>query len=231
MTKRMNRCSVLILAAAMLLTCIAFASPVNAASKADLKKANVKWDLKNNKTLKYKSAWTAIGVKKHTVKMTKFKVKDAETEGYKQCSFTLTFNRKINPNKSQVKKMGAKMDRIGTFGGNMYFTVADYTTGKSLEAEDNDKDVKVTSSWKYTKWKKFKGKGGSWISYARKTTVKVTITYPEDYKDLAIGVGGYPTVFSTDILDPYWSGEKSFSSTKKMYSKKDKSFAHFMRVK
>lgn len=117
----------------------------------------------------------------------------------------------------------------GTFGGGFYYTVVDYKTGKSLEG-DNDKDVTVTDNgWKHLKYNKKKGTDGAWISFASKTTVKVKIIYPEDYKGLCIGVGGYTTVDTN--VDSYWAGNKKFSKTTKLYSKKDKSYAHFKRVK
>jgi len=96
--------------------------------------------------------------------MTNYKVTKADKEGYKQCTFTLTFNRSIKPSKKQVNKMGARIDSYGGFGGNFYYTVVDYQTGKSLEGE-NDKDVTVTSSdWKYSKYSKVTGTQGSTTS-------------------------------------------------------------------
>ena len=86
---------------------VAVSDDLYAAAKADMEKANVMWDLKNNKALKFKTTWVGIGVRTHTVKMTNYKVTKASKEGYKKCTFTLTFNRKINPTKEQVDKMAA----------------------------------------------------------------------------------------------------------------------------
>ena len=216
-----------------LMLCMVFAIsaavPVEAAPKADMKKANVKWDLKNNKTIKFKTKWHALGVKQHTVKMTKFKITKSEREGFKKCTFKLTYNRKINPSKAQVNKMGTRADTHGYFGGAYYWTVNDYTTGQCLDAP-NDKGVTVTSTdWKYSGYVKKKGTRGAWIRYAKKATTTVTIEYPENYKDLVICVGGFPTL-NTNV-DAFWAGAKKFSQEKKLYSKKDKAYAHFMRVK
>ena len=250
MSKYFRKTLTIVFALTMIMTAFAFVQPVNAASKPDLKKANVKWDLKNNKTIKFKTKWSILGVKKHTVKMTKFKVKNAKKKGYKECTFTLTFNKKISPTKSQVNDMywlvdGSNGGSNAPFGGEVYFTVVDYKTGKSLEGKNN-KGVKVTSSWKYTKFDKKYSKDGFWIEYPKKTTVKVKITYPKKYKNLAIGVGGYTDApkYVTEIsggsasgyvsslnLKAFWSGKKAFSKETKLYSKKDKNFAHFMRVK
>ena len=76
---------------------------------------------------------------------------------------------------------------------------------------------------------KIKGTRGAWISYARKAQTSVTIIYPENYKDLVIGVGGFHT-YSTNVQS-FFNGNKAFSKEKKLYHKKDKGYAHFMRVK
>ena len=237
-----SRVMAVLLTLALLLTSFAFVMPVNAESQPDMKKANVKWDLKNNKTLKYKTAWTAVGVKTHTVKMTKFKVKKAKKKGYKQCTFTLTFNRNIKPNKAQIAEMDEMYGECGSFGGNCYFTVVDYVTGESLEGP-NDKNVKVSSSkWKWTGKVTKDAKNGYAIWYKKKGTVKVKIIYPKKYKNLAIGVGGYTQApYYVDIEDDYevvnpsadefYAGGKPFSEETLLYSKTDKKFAHFMRVK
>lgn len=249
--KRSGRRIAFMLIMALILSSV-YALPVDAASKPDLKKANVKWDLKKNKKIKVKTKWSVLGVKEHTVKMTNFKVKKAKKKGYKQCTFTLTFNRKINPTKAQVQEMffiadGSNGGVNAPFGGGFYFTVVDYKTGKCLEGKNN-KNVKVThSKWKHTNKETKKGKEGFDIWYAKKATVKVKIIYPKNYKNLAIGVGGYtfaPYYKSTSngkggssaavtsyTLKPYFTGKKAFSKETKLYSKKSKMYAHFMRVK
>ena len=226
MMKKIYKRLAVVLAMAMLLTSFACVLPVNADSKPDIKKANVKWDLKNNKTLKFKTKWAGMGVKKHTVKMTNFKVKKSAQPGFKECTFTLTFNRKVNPSAKQMKKMLVRLDTHGTFGGDFYYTVVDYQTGQNLEAA-NDKNVTVTSNWKFMKKSKKKSKYG-YIWYTKKNKATVKITYPETYTNLAIGVGGCTSLKS---MDAFWDGYIPFSQAKGLYSAKDKSYAHFMRVK
>lgn len=242
--KRGSRMAALLLAMAMIVTSFAWVMPVNAESTPDLKKANVKWDLKNKKTVKFKTTWSVIGVKTHTVKMTGFKVKKAKKKGYKQCTFSLTFNRDIKPKNDQIIEMSDLYSETGDFGGRFYYTVVDYNTGECLEIP-NDKNVTVkASNWKYSKYKKLKAKDGSWIRFARKSTVKVTIVYPSNYKDLAIGVGGFtcaPEYVVVDdegtyeadapITNMFFHGDGEFSEANEIYSKTDKAFAHFMRVK
>ena len=239
--KRNSKLVAVLLTFAVLLASFAWAVPVNAETTADMQKANVKWDLRNNKTLKFKTSWSFLGVKTHTVKMTKFKVKKAKKAGYKQCTFTLTFNRSIKPNKVQVTEMDEMFGECGSFGGDFYFTVVDYETGESLEVP-NDKGVTVTGSkWKYSGKVTKKGNSGSSIWYKKKATVKVTILYPSTYKNLAIGVGGLtvaPHYVDTEddyeVVNPnanaFFEGARPFSEETLLYSKTDKSFAHFMRV-
>lgn len=261
------------IAVALILTCFASTLPVDAASTPDMKKANVKWDLKNNKTIKYKTAWSVIGTKTHKVKMTNYKVRNAKKKGYKQCTFTLTINRSIKPTKSQIDDMvdlcepdALEHSENGPFGGNFWYAVVDYKTGKSLEGK-NSKKVKVKDSdWKYSKKTKLKGHDGKYIWYYKRATTNVTITYPKKYKNLAIGFGGYTlapkeVVYSSEPdyeiggpddplagtgigvasyaagyenmfkLTKFWKGKKAFSQETTLYSKTDKAFAHFKRVK
>ena len=224
-----RRVSLLMVLAVFLSFTMATTLEVSAASKPDMEKANVKWDLRNNKTLTHKQYWYALGVKKHTVRMTNYKVKKASKKGYKVCTFTLTYNRNVSPNKNQVLKMGLRADeekRYTEYG----FCVVDYKTGMTL-ARDNDKDVKVTfSKWKDSKYKKIMGEGESWIRFPRKSVINVKIVYPANYKDLAIGVVGASNL-KLSSADKHWDGKLPFSKATSLYSKKDKGFAHFMRVK
>lgn len=273
MVKRISKRLSAVLAIAMLLTCFAYAQPVNAASKGDMQKANVKWDLKNNKTLKFKTKWSSLGTKTSTVKMTNYKVKNAKKKGYKQCTFTLTYTRPDLKMKSgQINdmfflssemEMGGLSSDNGPFGGGFWYTVVDYKTGKCLEGK-NDKKVTVTrSDWKYSKKVTKTSSDDLSIWYYRKATVNVKIIYPKNYKNLAIGVGGYTSAphfyvesssstagdeddplagtgvgtassgggIRTLNLNSFWNGKKQFSKETRLYSKKDKSFAHFRRVK
>jgi len=246
-----------VLALALFLTGFAYAAPVSAASKADMAKANVKWDLKNNKTIKYKTAWTEIGARQHTVKMTDLKIRNAKKKGYKQCTFTLTYKRDINPTQKQKDKMAWLACTGGEFvmpGGNMWFAAVDYNTGKGL-AKGNKQKVSVSwSKWKYSDYEKIAAWDGIYFRYARKATVKVKIIYPKKYKRLAVGVGGFTeaphiqkTVYSSSPApgigvasatggivipdaDKFFAGKKKFSTETLLYSKKDKSYAHFMRI-
>ena len=226
--KMKRRLSLLMVLAVFLSFTMATTLEVSAASKPDMKKANVKWDLKNNKKLTYKQYWYALGVKKHTVKMTNYKVKKASKKGYKQCTFKLTYNMNVSPSKKQVLKMGTRAEE-GKLYTQFGFCVVDYKTGMTL-ARDNDKDVKVTYTITNSNYKRITGKGGSWIRFPKKTVIKVKIIYPENYKNLAIGAVGASSL-KLSSADKHWDGKLAFSKATSLYSKKDKNFAHFRRVK
>ena len=267
----MRKRTAIVLALTLILTCFASVLPVDAASKPDMRKANVKWDLRNNKAVKFKTTWSVLGTRTHLVKMTNYKVRKAKKKGYKQCTFNLTVTRRINPTKEQVGQMceliecyEAGKSENGPFGGCFYIAVVDYKTGKCLEGKNSSRVKVKFSDWKYSKTVKKYGYEGNWISYPQKATRKVTITYPKNYKNLAVGFGGYtaaPKYYTSTsnskaggpddpldgtgigtaagsggvrnnfVLTKFWKGKKAFSKETKLYSKKDKGFAHFMRVK
>ncbi len=229
MMRRFSQLLSVILTMAVIMTGFAFVQPVNAEEIPDMEKVNVMWDLQNDTPLKYKQRWHTLGVKQHTVKMTNYEVTDADAPGYKQCSFTLTFNMKVNPTKKQVKKMGiygAKGNLITDWG----YCIVDYQTGYSLgEEAENDKDVTESAEWHNSKFQKIKGLNGTWIRYPRKSSVDITLIYPKDYKDLCIGAVGFSSL-NMKSAKAHWKGKLPFSEATSLYSKKDPMFAHFMRV-
>ena len=125
MLKQFSKVLSVVLTMAVIMTAFAFVQPVSAEDIPDMEKANVMWDLQNNTQLKYKQFWYTMGAKTHTVKMTNYQVTDADTPGYKKCSFKLTWNLKVKPTKKQINKMGALAER-----GKLYtewgFCVVDY---------------------------------------------------------------------------------------------------------
>ena len=247
--KRFGKRTAIVLALTMLLTCFAYAMPVNAASTANLKQANVKWDLKNNKKVKFKTKWSAIGTKTHTVKLSNFKVKNAKKKGYKQCTYTLTYYRNLNLSKKQRNKIVHFAMGDGEFispGGDFWYAVVDYKTGMVLK-KGNKHNVKVTSSkWKTSDWKEVKSTDGMSFNYAKKCSIDIKIIYPKKYKNLAIGAGGFTEAphwvtevsggsaagwVETPNADKFAKGKQSFYDTKLYWSAKDKRYAHFKRVK
>lgn len=81
------------------------------------------------------------------------------------------------------------------------YTVFNYQTGKSLEAENNKLGVKVKGSdWKWTYYPKQKYSYTSilaeqydskdlWIHNYKSASYSFTITYPKKCKDVVVGIG------------------------------------------
>ena len=67
-----------------------------------MKKVNVKWDLKNNKTLTYKTRYAGIGMKNQKVKISNMKIKNSTSKpGYKECTLTISFTTKWKMKKNK----------------------------------------------------------------------------------------------------------------------------------
>lgn len=56
-----------------------------------------------------------------------------------------------------------------------------------------------------------------------------TITYPEDYDGLCVGIGGCLKAKESKADKAYWRGRKPFGKATRYYSKKKTNF-HFMRI-
>lgn len=195
---------------------------VEAASKAYMKKLQVKWDVKNNKSITTQTIYGGIVKKNLTAKISKLKVTKAKKEGYKKltCTFTVKYPKLAA---SEVHKIAAK----GVFGAGYYYAIVDYDTGYSLETK-NQFGVTVKAKDKLDKKKTYRDKDGCWV-YSHDVTTKLTITYPEDYKGLCIGFGGYSTLNEKKADQKFWKGKKPFGTTS--YYTKNKKNNHFMRVK
>lgn len=225
------------LAAAMLAIAVAVgcvfapgqALPVKAASKAYMKGASVKWDLKKNKNITYKTKFAGIGMKKQTVKMSDYKMKNSKKKGYKELTFTLNFTSKWNMTAEQVHNLikSNEFKKTNNVGGYHYFAVVDYNTGKNLEKKNKQK-VTVERNWINSKPTTYKDRDGCYVNLVN-ARVKVKVIYPRTYKGLCIGTGGSTSINDTKNDTKFWNGKAAFGKTT-FYSKKDKSVAHFMRV-
>ena len=194
-----------------------------------MKTVNVKWDLKNNKTVTYKSIYAGIGLKKQKAKISNLKIKNSKTKaGYKECTFTIKFTRKWNMKDNEIHKIVSSAK--DTMGGVCVFNIVDYNTGKTLLVDNkHDVTVEFVNGWTPSKTTTYTDSDGCWVKL-HNTSVKLKITYPKDYKGLCIGVGGFTKLKATKNDEKFNNGLISFAKTS-YYSKKDKSVAHFMRVK
>lgn len=203
---------------------------VQAAQKAHMKSVNVKWDLKKNKTITYKTKISGLGMSKMEAKISKYKIKNSKIKGYKELTFTVKFSYIPKMSGTQVHKCvtSREFSKYNTIGADFCYAIVDYNTGKSLMA-NNNKDVYVQSStWVSSPKKYYYDSHGCWVSTLSYTR-SVKVTYPKNYKGLCIGVCGSTTLKSTKKNDAFWDGKTTFGKTS-YYDKKDKSVAHFMRV-
>lgn len=205
------------------------ASYVEAASKAYMKTAYVKWDLKKNKTISYKTRLDRIGTKKSNIKITKYKIKNSKKKGYKELTYTVrAYYTPLTA--KDVHKLPS-----GIYTGpiiNCYTAVVDYNTGKALTKGNKQKVTVKYSGWKLTcdnNRKVYRDSDGCIVEQGKYSDITVKVTYPKNYKGLCIGVGGHTSVNDTKNDTKFWNGKAVFGKTA-YYNKKDKSYAHFMRV-
>ncbi len=200
-----------------------------AASKPHMKTANVKWDLKNNQTVTYKTKYAGIGMKSQKAKITGYKVKNSTKKGYKELTFTVkwTIQWKVKPDEvHKIVKQGMKNNAMG---GASYIALVDYNTGKALGVNNKQKVTgEQIGTTKYSQGKYYYDDDGCYV-WLSNITKKVKVTYPKNYKGLCIGVGGSTALKDTNNNTKFWNGKGTFKKTT-YYSSKDKSVAHFMRV-
>ena len=214
----------------------AAAEEAHAAEKPYMKTLKLKWDLRKNKAVTSKEKFAAIGNKAMKITIKNYKTTKLKN-GKKKTTFTIAYNMSFKPTKKQVHKI-ANAGYDG-FRGDYYFAVIDYSTGLSLEKDsDLSKELGVTvktSDWKHSGRKKYKDSDGCWVRYPSKSSVKVSITYPADYKGLCLGV--WANNYLDDDLsynsylanERFWNCEKPFGKT--AYYKKGKTNSHWMRIK
>lgn len=207
---------------------------VKASTKNYMKNLGVKFDLKPDKTITYKTRFASIGLKEQEATLTNYKIENAKKEGYKKLTFVVKFSGKTDFTDSQIHKIinSNYVQKKNSVGNDAYCAVVDYNTGIALEKK-NDYNVTVKSNWSLSKEHEYKDKDGCAIT-AFTYKLKVTVTYPKNYKGLCIGIGG-STALKEDTKNQknnnkFWSGKLPFGKTT-YYSKTDKDIAHFMRVK
>lgn len=223
--KLFKKLGVLLTAATLFVTSLTVI-PLNVNAKEPyMKEANVRWNLEPDKEVTFKANYVGYGYIPIKAKIENFKIEKADEEGYKKLTFSAKYkNPKLKLSKKQVDKIVASDGGLGYM-----FTLLDYKTGKSLEYE-NDFDVKVSNSgWKYSKSNyKYYGHRGAWCSHCKTSKIKITVIYPEDYKDLCIGVCGSTDPFNE--VSEFLNGEVPFKKST-FYKKGKKDLSSFMRVK
>lgn len=193
-----------------------------------MKKVNVSWDLKKNKTITYKTKYAGIGLKKQKIKITGYKIKNSKKKGYKELTFTVKTKVQWKVKPSEVEKILKNMED-GEIGGGFFCAIVDYNTGKCLEIKNKHKVTVESEGLNYSEPQYYYDRDGEDGIYLNDASAKIKVTYPKNYKGLCIGVGGRTSVTATKNNTKFWNGKAAFGKTS-FYSKKDKAVAHFMRV-
>lgn len=188
---------------------VAFAAPLETASLSDasagtvlqtngsknLKSYGVPFDLKQNKPVLYKRYMKGVGSLLYTATISNVQVESANP-GYKTVSFTITHRLKKNPTAKQVKAIFQALRRYGNFDNMDSWSwnhFVDYTTGRSLEVPNNSFKAQWEKSYNNTKSTRiYRSHDGGWFSLNKEWTAKYSITCPEKYKGMCIGVGSCP---------------------------------------
>lgn len=203
---------------------------VPAASKNYMSKLNVRRDLKSNKSVTYKRNYAGIGLVKETLKITDYKIKNSSRKGYKELTFTLKFNYPKSIKPAAVRKNTIAYNKTGKWAGERFYAIVDHDTGKCLEVKNKQNvTVEQVKTWTNGAVNYYFDKDGASYIYVYNTSVKLKITYPQNYKGLCIVAGGSTSLTKTKNDTKFFNGKAVFGKTS-YYSKKDKSVAHLMRV-
>lgn len=189
-----------------------------------MKKLNVKWDLEENTWTTIRTNWAGDVWIKSRAMIKNIKIKNSKKDGYKQLTCDIFFER-FKLSKSQVKKIlhskyYEKYEDIGS--GECHWWIYDYYNGDDGLKANN---VIIKQKWTFGKAYKNKDTDGCWIKTCD-YKCKLTVTYPEDYKNLCIGISGngsYKYVSQNEY--------GNIDLRKHPVYKRDKKYIHFMRIK
>lgn len=133
-----------------------------------------------------------------------------------------------------VKSAKSKYKGMSSGFTNWYYALTDYQTGQCLEVKNN-KDVTCTNTeWKSSGKYTLRDSDGCWVTWIKKSVIKkVTVVYPEDYKDLCLVVGGATrkSLINSDKTDAFFNGKGGKFSTIGLSDKNNKKVAHGIRIK
>lgn len=210
----------------LLLILFVFIIPLTSVQAATpyMEKLNLKFDLEENTWTTIRTNWAGNVWVKSRAMIKNIKVKNDSKKGYNKLTCDIFFER-FKSSKSQVKKIlhskyFKKYEDVGS--GECHWWVYDYFTGDDGLKENY---VKIKQKITYGKFHKNKDSDGCWFGTCD-YKFKLTITYPENYKNLCIGVSGngsYKYVSQNDYDD-------DFDIRKHPVYKKDKKYIHFMRI-
>ena len=222
--KLIKKLGVLLTVLTLLISSVSlFPIKVQAKGKPYMKGVDVRWNLKPDKEVSFKTNFNGYGYITVKVKATDFKIEESDQEGYNQLSCKLVYTfPKLKLSKKQV-------DKIIAVGKGFYYiwTVLDYDTGLSVEGQ-NDKDVIVKSGdWEHSDNNYIcKGSNGDYTQYSKSVSKEINVIYPQNYKGLCLMVGGT----TQDLDEAFFNGEVPLKKTN-YYKKGMKNLSSLMRVK
>ena len=233
------------------------AQAVSTQAAKNLEQRGVNFDLVNGEWYTVGSYLKGYGNVAHNAKVSGLKVVSADP-GYKKATFTVTFKPKKMLTEAQGQKVLKAFKKAyyyqGGASGNerevvwkywmrgaLSFWLVDFETGKSLDDSDNAAGVTRTVKASYGKQKRYETSDGEW--YCTQLGVikyKVTVTFPEDYENLCVGIGGdtQPRIKRTKNDENFegmyfkYTGDKAHTAKwwQTSHFKKDNDNFHFMRI-
>ena len=206
----------------------AFGEEAFAATGGSMKSLKVKWDLKKGKKVTVSAAWAGAGRQKVSARVVGLKVGASPKRGYRKASFTVEFTRLFKPTKKQVHAL-AGLNGASKAAGFASLALVDYQTGRELGAGRKRNVTIKASNWKCSKVKKYKDDHGCWVQYPTKYAMKVTVTFPQKYRGLCLGIIANNKLSETKADSAFWEGRGSFAKT--TYYKSGKGNSHWMRIR
>ena len=234
------------------------AQTVSTQAAKNLKQRGVKFDLVNGKTYTVKSYLGGYGNFEYSAKLSGLKVTSAYP-GYKKATFTVTFKPKKVLTKAQRQKVFKAFKKAyyyqGGASGNerevvwnywmrgaLSFWLVDYKTGRLLVDSDYTTGIERDTKVSFGKTRKYSTSDGKWsMTQIGFIKMKETVTFPEDYENLCVGIGGETqprimrTKFDENFEDRYFKyvGGKMHTARwwQTSYFKKANDNFHFMRIR
>ena len=206
---------------------ILVATPVSAKNLGTMK--GISWDLKLNKPVTYYTYVGGAGYIKQKATLTRMNFISSSESGYVKLYINVNYTRQTALNAKQIHKICSYYNNSSvTFSPRCYYTVVDYSTGKSL-MNSNPRGVKVDrASWVQSGSKTYKA-GSDSVTIAN-TSMSVYILLPISYKNMCLGIGGWSKLTESTMDQSFWSGTVPFWKAKSKYST-SKKIAHFTRVR
>ena len=213
---------------------------------------------RDGKTYTVKSYLGGYGNFEYSAKLSGLKVTSAYP-GYKKATFTVTFKPKKALTEAQGQKVLKAFKRAyyyqGGASGNerevvwsywmrgaLSFWLVDYKTGRLLVGSDNAAGIERDTKVSYDTAREYATRDGKWsMTQFRYIKMRETVTFPEDYEGMCVGIGGetQPRIMRTKRDENFegryfkYVGAKMHTARwwQTSYFKKANDNFHFMRIR